>query len=346
MNREVTPEVAERMREAEQAVAVEDRQHSEEAGHKWACEETDARALKNLKKLDARLTGNDRDAYFEQDENDAYSLPGTRLWVVGDDTLCHKWGAKVAFGGIFLDAVLSTRRHKVLRFGTNWVLLGVIVELTCRPDRYFCLPILWRVYQKQGPRAKHAHRTKRQLAADMLAVLAGWLPQRQILAVADSAYIGKHLLRERPANVDCLGPIHWKAGLYEALAEPQGRRRHGGRWPTLEAMLADDERWPRREQTITFQSGRERALEIKVITGCCWYAAAGPRAVQVVLVHDPQGQWRDEALVSTDVTLPAAEVITGYCRRWSVETAHPDSTSSARWCGHPAVGYNPCVGAA
>lgn len=32
--------------------------------------------------------------------------------------------------------------------------------------------------------------------------------------------------------------------------------------------------------------------------------------------------------------------------RWRIETAHPDSTSSARWCGHPAVGYNPCVGAA
>ena len=71
-------------------------------------------------------------------------VPGTRLWVVVDDTLCHKRGAKVAFGGIFLDAVLSTKRHKALRFGTNWVLLGVVVELTCRPDRYFCLPILRR----------------------------------------------------------------------------------------------------------------------------------------------------------------------------------------------------------
>ena len=266
-------------------------------------------------------------------------VPGTRLWVVVDDTLCHKRGAKVAFGGIFLDAVLSTRRHKVLRFGTNWVLLGVVVELACRPDRYFCLPILWRVYQKQQAKAKAEHRTKSQLAAEMLAVLAGWLPQRHIVAVADSAYLGKHLLRGRPVNVDCLGPIHWKAALYEALAEPQGRRRHGGRWPTPKEMLADDRRWPRREQAIPFKSGRERTLEVKVITGCCWYAAAGPKAVQVVLVHDPQGQWRDEALVSTDVTLSAEEVITGYCRRWSVEVAFCDAKQFLGfhdpqvWCG-------------
>ena len=33
-------------------------------------------------------------------------VPGTKVWIVVDDTLCHKRGAKVAFGGtLFLDAV-------------------------------------------------------------------------------------------------------------------------------------------------------------------------------------------------------------------------------------------------
>ncbi|HZY85529.1 MAG TPA: transposase [Gemmataceae bacterium] len=170
--------------------------------------------------------------------------PGVRLWAVPDDTLAHKRGAKVAFGGIFLDAVLSTRRHKVLRFGNNWVLLGIVVELAVRPNRYFCLPILWRVYQKQGGKPKKEHRTKSQLAAEMLAVLADWLPGRKILAVADGAYLGKHLLKRRPANVDGLGPIHWKAALYEALTEAHGRRKYGGRWPTPKEMMADDRQWP------------------------------------------------------------------------------------------------------
>src|SRR5271168_2912849 len=106
-------------------------------------------------------------------------VPGVRLWVVVDDTLAHKRGAKVAFGGIFLDAVLSTKKHKVFRFGNNWVVLGVVVELALRPNRYFCLSILWRVYQKQGTKTKQEHRTKNQLAAEMLAVLAGWLPTRE-----------------------------------------------------------------------------------------------------------------------------------------------------------------------
>ena len=45
----------------------------------------------------------------------------------------------------------------------------------------------------------------------------------------------------------------------------------------------------------------------------------------MVLVRDPAGQWRDEALVCTDVRLSAAEIITGYCRRWSVEVAFADA---------------------
>src|SRR5271155_4010421 len=54
-------------------------------------------------------------------------IPTGIIWLVVDDTLCHKRGAKVAFGGFFLDAVTSTKKHKTLRFGNNWVMLGVVV---------------------------------------------------------------------------------------------------------------------------------------------------------------------------------------------------------------------------
>jgi len=252
-------------------------------------------------------------------------VPGVRLWVVLDDTLAHKRGAKVAFGGIFLDAVLSTKKHKVFRFGNNWVVLGIVVELACRPNRFFCLSILWRIYEKQGNKPRKEHRTKNHLAAEMVAVLAGWLPTREMLVVADSAYMCKHLLRQRPSNVEALGPIHWKAALYEAWAEVQGRTKHGDRWPTPKEMLANDQRWPATRQTLTFPNGVTRELEVKAIRGVCWYDTAGPKAVQVVLVRDPTGKWRNEALVSTDVRLSAAEAITGYCRRWSVEVAIADA---------------------
>jgi hypothetical protein len=187
------------------------------------------------------------------------------------------------------------------------------------------LPLLWRVYEKRGTKSRPEHRTKSQLAAEMVRVLAGWLPERKLVVVADSAYIGKHLLKNRPVNVAVVGPVCWRAALYAVRAQPQGRRKRGARLPTPKEMLADDTRWPAAAEKLTFPKGGDRTLALKTITEACWYDVAGPQAVLLVLVRDPQGVWRDEALVSTDVTLTAAEVVTGYCRRWSVEVAFCDA---------------------
>jgi hypothetical protein len=102
----------------------------------------------------------------------AHLIPGGVVWLVVDDTLCHKRGAKVAFGGIFLDAVLSSKKHKTLRFGLNWVVLGIAVPIPMRPDRYFCLPVLWRLYRKKG---QPGHRTRPRAAAELRAIALCWV---------------------------------------------------------------------------------------------------------------------------------------------------------------------------
>jgi hypothetical protein len=252
-------------------------------------------------------------------------VPGTKVWLVVDDTLCHKRGGKVAFGGIFLDAVLSTKKHKVFRFGNNWVMLGIVVELACRPNRFFCLPIAWKVYEKKGAKTKQEHRTKCQLAAELIVMVAGWFPGREFLVVADIAYIGKHLLKNRPQNVAVLGPLCWTAALYQVVAEPVRGNRYGKRLATPQAMLADDKKRPAEKKLISFKNGCVRTLDVKVVRDVCWYTAAGSAAVQIILVRDPEGKWRNEALVCTDLNLTAVEVITGYCRRWSVEVAFCDA---------------------
>jgi hypothetical protein len=247
-------------------------------------------------------------------------VPGTRVWLVIDDTLCHKRGAQVAFGGIFLDAVLSTKRHKVFRYGTNWVTLGLVVQLPCRPDRFLCLNILWRLYAKKDA-APAGHRTKSQLAREMVEVVASWLPGRQLVVVGDSAYLGKHLLKGLPGSVAAVGPVHWKAVLTEPLpAGSPGRRKRGTALATPRQAL-DDARWPWQPLRLCHPKG-EKDLLVKVLGPCCWYASAGPAPLRVVLVRDPAGAWRDEALLSTTLELTAAEVLVGYLRRWSVEVAY------------------------
>jgi hypothetical protein len=251
-------------------------------------------------------------------------IPGGVVWLVVDDTLCHKRGAKVAFGGIFLDAVLSSKKHKALRFGLNWIVLGIAVPIPMRPDRYFCLPVLWRLYRKEG---QPGHRTRPQAAAELARKLAEADPQRIFWLVGDSAYVNAATLRGRPANLHVIGPLHWKAALYQRPGPNSGRGRRpkkGRRLPTPKAIIEDTAAYPAETMTIVFPKVT-RELRVQVIRDVLWYRGCKDEPVTVVLVRDPAGQWRDEALVATDPSVPAGFVIQGYCRRWSVELAFFDS---------------------
>jgi hypothetical protein len=251
-------------------------------------------------------------------------VPGSRVWLVVDDTLCHKRGARVAFGGIFLDAVLSTKKHKVLRFGTNWVTLGLVVQLPFRQDRFFCLNILWRLYAKKDKAKAGEHLTKPQLAREMVQEVASWLPGRRLVVVGDSAYLGKHLLKDLPEDVAALGPIHWKAKLTKPLPQDYvGRRKIGDALTTPTGAL-QDEQWAWQGLLLQHPKG-EKELQVKVLGPCCWYNSAGQTLLRVVLVRDPEGKWRDEALLCSDLELSAEEVVLGYVRRWSVEPAYCDA---------------------
>jgi hypothetical protein len=68
---------------------------------------------------------------------------------------------------------------------SHWVTLGIIVQLACRPDRYFCLNVLWRIAERRGNKTRKEHRTKPQLAAEMIQILAAWLPDYQFYVVGD-----------------------------------------------------------------------------------------------------------------------------------------------------------------
>jgi DDE superfamily endonuclease len=256
----------------------------------------------------------------------AHLLPGGVVWLVVDDTLCHKRGAKVAFGGIFLDAVLSSKRHKTFRFGVNYVVLGIAAPIPLRRDRYFSLPVLWRACPKKG---SAGYRSRPQAAIELAVKLAEAHPQRVFWLAGDSAYINATTLQGRPKNLQAVGPLHWKAALYTRPDPPRpGQRgRHpkkGRRLPTPKAMLEDTLTYPAEVHTLAFPKG-DRPLRIQVVRDILWYRGCKDEPVVVVLIRDPAGQWRDEALVGTDPSASAEFLILGYCRRWSVELCFYDS---------------------
>src|SRR5947209_1490408 len=221
-------------------------------------------------------------------------IPGGVAWIVVDDTLCHKRGAKVAFGGIFLDAVLSSKKHKTLRFGLNWVVLGIAVPIPLRPDRYFCLPVLWRLYRKKG---QDGYLTRPQAAAALARKLAEANPGRTFWLVGDSAYVNAAVLRGRPENLRVIGPLPWKAALYERPGPYGGKGRppkKGRRLPAPKAMIEDQASYPAEVLELAFPKAT-RELRVQVIRDVLWYRGSKDGPVRGVGGRAAAGGWREEA---------------------------------------------------
>jgi hypothetical protein len=194
------------------------------------------------------------------------------LVVLGDDTLARKSGKCIALASMHHDPLLSSSRKPFASFGHVWVVLALWVPLPFASGRSFALPVLFRLYvgakrggerhragqtqRRLGPRlraarrahAQHRQTTKLELLREMVALVAQWAGQRTVYVVVDSAYAGRTLLEDRPANVQVISRLRWDAALYAPPAPRQpgqkGRpRRRGDRLPTLQQRTARRRRW-------------------------------------------------------------------------------------------------------
>ena len=205
-------------------------------------------------------------------------------------------------------------------------MVGLAVHLPFRPDRSFCLPVLWRAYRKKGT---PGHRTRTELAAELAHLVANWLPGRDCWLVGDAAYLNATVLKDRPKNLRMIGPLRWDAALYELPPTVTGKRKgrgrkKGDRLPTPREMIEDAAGYPGTVQEVSFGSVNRR-LRVQVVRDLLWYTGAKTEPVSLILVRDPANKWRDEALLATSSDASAEFVIAGYCRRWSVEVAFFES---------------------
>ena len=136
--------------------------------------------------------------------------------VAVDDTLNRKTGKRIWAAGMHHDPLRSTARRAVFSFGHNWVVLSVQLRLPFTPDKTWSLPILMRLYRRKQKKRKPGrprgerkaigqakpaeYRTRPQLAREMIALLASWLPGRTLHVVGDSEYAGKSISRHLPDN--------------------------------------------------------------------------------------------------------------------------------------------------
>jgi hypothetical protein len=190
--------------------------------------------------------------------------PGALLIFGVDDSLCRKRGLTLYGAGMHYDPLISSRSKALVSWGHDWVVLCLfLVHPFWAPTKVFALPIAARLYiNRQGltkgkkskgksakaPEAKAKtmakkakakatarkvkakadpnHRTRPELALELIQLVAGWFPNAEILMLGDSAYGGRSVLSHLPPNVHLISRVHPKAALYQP-APPKAPKTKG-----------------------------------------------------------------------------------------------------------------------
>ena len=222
--------------------------------------------------------------------------PGaTLLWAV-DDTLCRKRGLTLYGAGMHYDPLISSRAKALVSWGHDWVVLClIVVHPFWAPTKVFALPIAMRLYRnrqgltkgkkKQGrkrrprPKPDPNHRTRPELALELIKLVAKWFPNDEILVTGDSAYGGKSILDQLPPNVHLISHVHPKGALYKP-APPKGEktrgpaRKKGERLPGMKEW-AEDPNQPWTELKFD-QFGFHATVAVKTIQALYYKAGQGP----------------------------------------------------------------------
>jgi hypothetical protein len=245
-----------------------------------------------------------------------------------DETLERRWGKKISARGVYRDPVRSTHEDFVKSSGLRWVCVMLLVEVPLA-SRVWALPFLSALAPSERYAAKRGRRHKKitEWAWQLLLVVRRWYPQREIVAVADRAYASLKLLdqcRKLSNPITFISRLRLDAALYEP-APPRlpgqiGRPRlKGERLPNLSEVAQNPATVWKPTKIANWYGSGERSVEIASQTAV-WYST-GLFAVPVrwVLIRDPEGEFKPQALLCTDLEADQEQIVRWYVMRWQLE---------------------------
>jgi hypothetical protein len=258
-------------------------------------------------------------------------VPDGPMIIGVDETLERRWGKKISAKGIYRDPVRSTHERFVKASGLRWVCLMLLVPVPWA-RRVWALPFLSILAPSEryaAERGKH-HKKITDWAPQALLLVRRWWPEREIVAVADSAYASLRLLascrRFLPQPVTFITRLRLDAALYDPApphtAGQMGRPRlKGERLPNLSVVAEDSSTVWASAIVEDWYGGGKRTLQVASATAV-WYSTGLPAVpIRWVLVRDPQGEFKTQALLCAPTLVPdpsrslSGSSCVGKCRR-------------------------------
>ena len=245
-----------------------------------------------------------------------------------DDTIERRRGDKIKAKGIYRDPVRSSRSHFVKASGLRWLSLMLLVPIPWA-QRVWALPFLTalapseRYFAGKG----RSHKKLTDWARQMLLQVRRWLPERRLVVVADSSFAVLALLDRalRLANPICLiTRFRLDAALYDPAPErcPGQKGRpplKGNRQPTLAQVAQNPETQWKCVTLPDWYGEGPRTVEIASDTAVWYHGGEPPVPLRWVLIRDPKGKFKTQALLCTDLKIKAVQILQWFVLRWQLE---------------------------
>ncbi|MGV2831892.1 IS701 family transposase [Myxosarcina sp. GI1(2024)] len=257
---------------------------------------------------------------------------GTIVCAIDDTIECRK-GKKIKAKGIYRDPVRSSHSHFVKVSGLPWLSMMLLVEIPWA-KKVWGLPFLTalapseRYHQEQ----QHRHKKLTDWARQMIFQVRRWLPNRELVIVADSSFACLELLSSigKLASTSMITRLRLDAALYKpAPSRPPGTmgrpRLKGKRLPNLSQVLLDSNTHWTSMTLLRWYGETERQVEIT--TGLAvWYHTGLPVVpIRWILVRDPLGKFKTQALLCTNSKYQPQQILEWFTRRWQMEVTFEEA---------------------
>lgn len=257
----------------------------------------------------------------------AFALPGAIVMGL-DDTIERRRGAKIQAKGIYRDPVRSSHSHFVKASGLRWLSVMLLAPIPWA-RHVWALPFLTvlapseRYYKGR----QRAHKKLTDWARQAILQVRGWRPGRKLIFVMDASFAAIDFLCQTVKLADpitLIARFRLDAALYEPAPErkpgQKGRpRKKGHRLPTLQQVLEDAQtHWKKIVIPNWYSQGR-REVEITSATAVWFPNGMPPLPIRWVLIRDPKGSFKSQALLCTDLTADPQQILKWFGMRWQLE---------------------------
>ena len=244
-----------------------------------------------------------------------------------DDTIERRKGKKIKARGIYRDPVRSSHSHFVKVSGLRWLSIMLLVEIPWA-KKVWGLPFLTVLapserYHKQQ---QHRHKKLTDWARQIILQTKRWLPERNLVVVADSSFACLELLSSigKQASTSMITRLRLDAALYEpAPSRPPGTmgrpRLKGKRLPNLEQVLIAPDTYWSKVTLANWYGETERTVEITTGLAVWYHTGLSVVPIRWVLVRDPLGKFRPQALLCTNQEYQSQQILEWFARRWQIE---------------------------